>query len=122
MPLSSLLLVLGRVITKPAMTCGHLASYCSPLRYGLVWRMLQVDAKEGPHCVALTKSYCYRVGPCSAGRFPASQQCFSLTLIQHQPAATSQPTIFFSHNELAQATRHRPAEPGVGFIPFRGLW
>jgi hypothetical protein len=48
MPLSSLLLVLGRVITKPAMTCGHLASYCSPLRYGLVWRMLQVDAKEGP--------------------------------------------------------------------------
>ena len=47
MPLSSSLLVLGRVITKPAMTCGHLASYCSPLRYGLGWRMLQVDAKEG---------------------------------------------------------------------------
>jgi len=62
MPLSSSLLVLGRVITKPAMTCGHLASYCSPLRYGLVWRMLQVDAKEGPHCVALTKSYCNGVG------------------------------------------------------------
>jgi hypothetical protein len=31
----------------------------------------------------------------------ASQQCFSLTPIQHQPPATSQPVIFFSHNKSA---------------------
>jgi hypothetical protein len=35
---------------------------------------------------------------------PASQQCFSLTSNQHQPPATCQPTVFFSHNKLATAT------------------
>jgi hypothetical protein len=41
--------------------------------------------------------------PCSAGWLPASQQCFSLTPIQHQPAATSQPAVFFSHVESGVA-------------------
>ena len=37
---------------------------------------------------------------------PASQQCFSLTPNQHQPPATSQPTILFSYNKSASATSH----------------
>jgi hypothetical protein len=39
-----------------------------------------------------------------------SQQCFSLTPVQHQPPATSQPAVFFSHNKLASTTSHQPAE------------
>ena len=35
---------------------------------------------------------------------PASQQYFSLTQLQHQPPATSQPTVFFSHTTPAPAT------------------
>jgi hypothetical protein len=46
----------------------------------------------------------------------ASQQCFSLTPIQHQPPVTSQPTVFFSHNESVSATSHQSAERGV--FPF----
>jgi hypothetical protein len=42
--------------------------------------------------------------PCSAGWLPASQQCFSLTPVQHQPPVTSQPAVFFSHNKSASAT------------------
>jgi hypothetical protein len=53
-----------------------------------------------------------RYRPCSAGWLPASQQCFSLTLIQHQPAVTSQPAVFFSHNKSAPATSYQPAERG----------
>jgi hypothetical protein len=45
----------------------------------------------------------------------ASQQCFSLTPIQHQPAATSQPAVFFSHNKLAPAISHQPAEQDDSF-------
>jgi hypothetical protein len=40
----------------------------------------------------------------------SSQQCFSLTPIQHQPPDTSQPAVFFSHNKSAPATSHQPAE------------
>jgi hypothetical protein len=40
----------------------------------------------------------------SFGWLPASQQCFSLTSFQHQPLATSQPVVFFSHNKSAPAT------------------
>jgi hypothetical protein len=50
--------------------------------------------------------------PCSAGWLPASQQCFSLTPIQHQPTATSQPAVFFSHNKSAPAISHQRAEQG----------
>jgi hypothetical protein len=56
--------------------------------------------------------------PCSAGWLPASQQCFSLTPVQHQPPATSQPAVFFSHNKSASATSHPPAERGPSFSPF----
>jgi len=34
---------------------------------------------------------------------PTSQQYFSLTLNQHQPPATSQPTVIFSHNKSVPA-------------------
>jgi hypothetical protein len=44
---------------------------------------------------------------------PASQQCFSLTPIQHQLAAISQPAVFFSHKKSASATSHQPAERGL---------
>jgi hypothetical protein len=40
-----------------------------------------------------------KLRPCSAGWLPASQQCFSLTPVQHQPSATNhQPasSIFLS--------------------------
>ena len=35
---------------------------------------------------------------------PASQHYFPLTQLQHQPPATSQPTVFFSHTTPALAT------------------
>ena len=38
-----------------------------------------------------------------------SQQCFSFTPNQHQPAATSQPAVLFSHNKSASATSHSTA-------------
>jgi hypothetical protein len=44
-----------------------------------------------------------------AGSQPASQQYFSLTPIQHQPAAISQLAVFFSHNKSVLATSHQPA-------------
>jgi hypothetical protein len=46
------------------------------------------------------------------GWLAASQQCFSLTPVQHQPLSTSQPAVFFSHNKSASATSHQPAERG----------
>jgi hypothetical protein len=48
-----------------------------------------------------------------AGWLPTSQQCFSLTPVQHQPPVTSQPAVFFSHNKSASATSHQPAERGL---------
>jgi hypothetical protein len=54
-----------------------------------------------------------------AGQLLASQQCFSFTPIQHQPA------VFFSHNKSAPVTSHRPAERGARdeydgrFVPVR---
>jgi hypothetical protein len=44
-----------------------------------------------------------------------SAQYFSLTTNQHQPPATSQPAVFFSHNKSAPATTHQPAERGQMF-------
>jgi len=35
---------------------------------------------------------------------PASQQCFSLTPLQQQPTATSQPTVFSFHTTSAAAS------------------
>jgi hypothetical protein len=52
------------------------------------------------------------IRPCSAGWLSASQQYFSLTPVQHQPPATSQTAVFFSHNKSASATGHQPAERG----------
>jgi hypothetical protein len=61
------------------------------------------------------------------GWLSASQQRFSLTLIQSP--VISQPTVFFSHNESASATGHQPAErghrivspEGNGFLNFSAL-
>ena len=39
--------------------------------------------------------------PCSCS---TSQQCFSLTRLQQQPVATSQPAVFFSHTTPAAAS------------------
>jgi len=36
-----------------------------------------------------------------------SQQCFSLTPNQHQPLATSQPTVVFFYNKSAPVTASR---------------
>ena len=38
-----------------------------------------------------------------------NQQCFSLIPNQHQPAATSQPAVLFSHNKSAPVTSHNTA-------------
>ena len=42
-----------------------------------------------------------------------SQQYFYLTPNQHQPAATSQPVVFFSHNKSASATSHTTANTAI---------
>jgi hypothetical protein len=47
----------------------------------------------------------------SFGWLAASQQRFFLTPIQHQPPATSQPAVFFSHNKSAPAT----SQPAIFF-------
>jgi hypothetical protein len=54
--------------------------------------------------------------PCSAGWLPASQQCFSLTPVQHQPPATSQPAVFFSHNKSASPATRQPNEANIYLI------
>jgi hypothetical protein len=60
-----------------------------------------------------------------AGCQPASSAFLSHQFsISHQPPATSQPTVFFSHNESASATSHQLAERGncLGPISCNRLW
>jgi hypothetical protein len=47
------------------------------------------------------------------GGFSVSQQCFSLTLFQHQPPVASQPAVFFSHNKSAPTT----SQPNETMVP-----
>jgi hypothetical protein len=49
-----------------------------------------------------------RLGPCSAGWLPASQQCFSLTPVQHQPPASQQYFSLTINQPQPPASRTRP--------------
>ena len=53
---------------------------------------------------------------------PTSQQYYSLILNQHQPPATSQSAVLFSHNKSAPATTKRTQQLSGGEAPRSADW
>ena len=47
---------------------------------------------------------------------PTNQQYYSLILNQHQPLATSQSTVLFSHNKSAPAISHSQTNTAIEFF------